>query len=179
VQRISAKKIIRYTLLSCSAAVIALAFNNCGKGTSLYDQSSEELFSINAATVCQESDLSIFAKGYFLFLSKNCNHCHQSGPGNGYFANPGSVVSSFDAFKEVGYSKISSYAVSDTHNPPYTGAQNSAFMSKLRQQWSMYQSLKREKNCSSADPTGNVFVPQFETASQIIPSLMFAPRTDC
>ncbi|MEZ0391668.1 MAG: hypothetical protein ACAH59_05600 [Pseudobdellovibrionaceae bacterium] len=150
---------------------LVVFYNNCGKGQTAENFtsfSSSGIVTYNAADICSEEDITVFSRGFHPFLSYTCKNCHVDGPGKGTFASP-DVKTAFAGFMQVGYSKISQYAVSGSHNPPYTGSQNTEVISSFRLQWQTYQRDKAQ--CGTTTPVAEVYKPEFETASQLIPKI--------
>lgn len=159
--------------------VLALFFNNCGKGRSAESSSesaaSANVNTYNAADICSEEDINVFSRGYHIFLSQTCKNCHISGPGKGTFASP-DLATAFAGFNQLGYDKISQYAVSNNHNPPYTGSQNLEVINSYRLQWQTYQAEKSKCGTGGTTTTttstiSDVFTPEFETTTQAIPPI--------
>lgn len=166
-------KYIRLLLFSVVGSTLLLSYNNCGKGKTA-DSLNDGMGSIgtniyNPTDVCNEEDIDVFDRGYHQFLAENCKNCHISGPGKGTFASPDKVTA-FAGFNMLGYDKISQYAVSNSHNPPYTGSQNLEIINNLRLQWQTYQKEKSQCDGGTVVET-DVFTPQFETTSQPIPKI--------
>jgi len=137
----------RSTYLKISAAAIGvvmlLFFNNC-KGKS---DGAIELQSLGASTsdsttgnggtgsgLCEQDLKNLFDRGWHKFLQTNCAICHSNGPGKGRFANSDLNIAYTD-FMAVGFTKVSNNAVSPTHNPPYSGVQNTEAVNTLKVEW--------------------------------------------
>ncbi len=175
------KKNQQLILLSFICLAVAVSFNNCGRGryegASSGTLNSQSLNTYNSATVCSEQDINVFDRGYHQFVSQTCKTCHVSGPGKGTFASP-DLASAFSGFTMVGYDKLSQYAVSNSHNPPYTGTQNLELINSLRLQWQTYQVEKSKcDGAVAATPVSVVFTPKFETTSLNIPQIGFTTAT--
>lgn len=161
-------------------AVVLFGYNNCGtrgldseqSGASNSSSPSGFTFTMNAETVCAETEQSFYEKGFHQFLKSTCNTCHTSGPGKGTFGSP-DVATSFAGFNQIGYDKISNFAVSN-HNAPYTGSHNQQVVSNLRLQWQSYTLEKAKCGTSGADPLPEATSsqgPAFETPTENIPKL--------
>lgn len=114
-----------------------VAFNNCSNPKDA-EESSSSLSSLTNQQLseepCEDQLMNFYARSYQPFLIANCKSCHSTGPGKGQFSNPDTVVAYKD-FMQVGYSKVSSNAISDGHNPPYTGSQHTVAVNELKITW--------------------------------------------
>lgn len=153
--------------------LIAVSFNNCSdqylsKIESKQLKSTDNLNSI--VDLCKETEDSLFQKGYHNFLSTTCKNCHISGPGKGNFADP-NPTAAFNGFKMLGYDKISRYAVSDSHNSPFTGTHNVEIVNELKLQWQTF--LTQQASCGNSDVTNpNQSIEyQFITSEKNLPSI--------
>ncbi|WP_347357535.1 hypothetical protein [Bdellovibrio sp.] len=88
--------------------------------------------------VCEDQLYAKFGSGYYLFLKQNCAGCHNGEHEAPAFASKNSLMS-YQVFKDKGYQVISSNAVSETHNPPYTGSTHNGTISSLKQGWESAQ----------------------------------------
>jgi len=154
-------------------SLIAVSFNNCSdqylsKVESSKSQNSELQNSV--VDLCKETEESLFQKGYHNFLSTTCKNCHITGPGKGNFADP-NPSAAFTGFKMLGYDKISRYAVSDSHNPPFTGTQNVETVNQLRLQWQTF--LTQQSNCGNSGATSATesIDYQFITSEKNLPAI--------
>lgn len=123
---------------------MVLFFNNC-KGKS---EGALELQSLGADTttgngtggatgstgLCEQDLKNLYARGWQTFLKTNCAICHSNGPGKGRFANSDLDIAYAD-FMQIGFTKVSGNAVSPTHNPPYSGVQNTEAVNSLKVEW--------------------------------------------
>jgi hypothetical protein len=166
--------ILRNLLLVGIGATTLFAYNNCGKGQtaeSLSSSSGIDMSSAlyNAADICSEEEINVFARGYHQFLKDTCKNCHVAGPGKGSFASP-EIQSAFNGFSMLGYDKISQYAVNNSHNPPYTGSQNLEIVNSMRIQWQTFQRDRTSCGDGSTSTVNSptVFSPEFETTVQDI-----------
>lgn len=161
----------RHIVFVTAGALLALAFNNCGKGKSPNaDLASGGLDTRNVADVCNETEINVFSRGYHQFLKETCKNCHISGPGKGTFASP-DINAGFSGFQMLGYDKISQYAVSENHNPPYTGSHNLEIINALRLQWQTFQRDKMACSGSSSGAVSEIFTPKYESTVQSIPQI--------
>ncbi len=116
---------------------LLLLYNNCSPHWTK-QSSTESSVALSSASstggVCDDALQTLFASGYHQFTKTTCNGCHVNGPGKGKFADP-DVSIAFADFMQIGYAKVSNNAVSDTHQPPTTGPQNSTVINNLRLEW--------------------------------------------
>ncbi len=123
---------------------LLFSYNNCSpntsfKGTKSFSSSSNLAASISTgacvdSTPCEDQLMRFYGGGYQQFLTQNCATCHSAGPGKGQFAN-NNLCSSYKDFMQVGYSKVSNNALSDAHNPPFSGPQHLQTINELRLSW--------------------------------------------
>ncbi len=155
-----------------SGVVLLLAYNNCAKSSTKGEVGTGSQTppgqTFNAADVCKEQDIEVFSKGYHQFLSTSCKTCHVSGPGRGTFAHPDKAIA-YDAFSNLGFEKISNYAVSGSHNLPYTGPQNTDVVNQMRTQWQAYLTAKAKCSGSTSPTIVQTFTPEYETTTLSIP----------
>ena len=137
------------TALGVAIASIGLLFNNCSP---MHIGSETSLLSLSG---CQAILANEFQRGYYPFVKANCNACHTSGPGSGFFASPTPDIA-FSYFLEKGYAKISDFAVS-THKPPYTGDQHTTTINQLRASWAPVEAAYN--NCKGDDLPPDVGIP--------------------
>lgn len=133
------------------SAVLLIGYNNCGKSKKDDSQSSEGFQQQLSAEPCENQLMMFFDRSYHSFLKTNCASCHSNGPGKGQFAN-NDVTVAYKDFMQVGYSKVSSNAISDGHNPPYSGSHHTQTINDLRVTW--VQALSEYDICKGG--TGSV-----------------------
>lgn len=144
-----------------------------------YDETPEKMSSstLDPGTICSQTEDNIFAQGYHQFLKTTCNNCHVSGPGKGTFAHP-TVTTAFSSFQAMGFEKISTMAVSDSHNYPYTGSQNIERISALKDRWRTF--LIEKQKCGNSTTTTSpsvTYTPKFMTIKKSIPTVTGTPKT--
>lgn len=135
--------------------------------------------SLDIKDICNQTEEEIFSQGYHNFLKNKCYLCHVSGPGKGTFAHPDSSIA-YPAFKTLGIDKISSMAVNDSHNSPYTGSHNINTINDLKAQWSTFQIEKAKCGIQNPQPTQNTtstYTPHFLTNKKPIPTITGTPST--
>lgn len=137
------KNLIRTVSYIVISAVLLVGYNNCGKSNKEDSQSSEAFQQLSPDS-CENQLMMFFDRSYHSFLKSNCASCHATGPGKGQFANSDTVVAYKD-FMQVGYSKVSSNAISDGHNPPYSGSHHTQTINDLRISW--IQALSENDIC--------------------------------
>ena len=132
----------KYFTVGIGAAVLLLAFNNCGEGFVAERMGSSfggmALFSRAPGQTCEDALLSVYRSSFHPFLNQTCNGCHISGPGIGSFASA-DAKTSYDAFSSAGAAKISSQAINEAHKPPFTGAVNAGRVKELNSTWASAQ----------------------------------------
>lgn len=126
-----------------------------------------------ADSSCEGQLKYTFSSGYHSFLTQNCASCHSNGPGKGQFANP-DVNIAYSNFMQVGYSKVSNNAISDGHNPPYSGTQHTQVVNDLKVTW--VQALSEFDSCNGGSGTviSNLSLSdrsKFGTVAKTIPSM--------
>lgn len=103
-----------------------LMYVNCGsthQGTSSSELSSSAVMK------------PLFEETFYPFLQTNCNSCHvRNGSGNGRFASS-SLEEAYQDFSYMGVIKIADYAVSDSHNYPFSGAHHEQSINEILNQW--------------------------------------------
>jgi hypothetical protein len=124
---------VRYFYSTIGAAVLLVAFNNCGEGFMTMQVNSVDSLSLSGKT-CEDQLLKTYESTYHSFLSRTCNNCHINGPGIGAFASP-NVRVSYNSFISVGATKITNQAMNANHKPPYTGTQNTSLMTSYTASW--------------------------------------------
>lgn len=160
---------------------IFLNYSNCSSSKMTYDENPPQISSSLSplTSICSQTEDELFSMGYHQFLKTNCNSCHVSGPGKGTFAHPDTALA-FSSFQTLGVDKVSSMAVSDSHNYPYTGSHNLETINNLKEQWKTYQI---EKAKCSQDPTTtpnsnqSTFHPSFISVKKVIPTITGKPAT--
>lgn len=162
-------------------AVILLNYSNCSSSKMTYDENYQKSSNSSAGLgdVCSQSELDLFSLGYHSFLKTNCTSCHFSGPGKGTFAHPDANLA-FASFQSLGVDKISSMAVSDSHNFPYTGGHHLEAVNNLKSQWKTYQIEKANCKTPGSTPTDDPttsrsFNPQFMTNKKTFPAIKGTP----
>lgn len=154
------------------AAVLMVAFNNCGEGFvvgRLGDISGGSvLFSQAPGESCEDALVKVYANTYHPFLNQTCNSCHIAGPGLGVFASP-DVKTSYTSFASIGAEKISNQAVNESHKPPYTGAVNAARIAELKGYWANAQTAYA--SCSAAAVGGTTSFIVRTTNKQVAANL--------
>lgn len=120
---------------------IPVLYTNCG---STHEGSSE----VSSTSAMKP----VFKSTFHPFLQTNCASCHvRNGSGNGKFASA-SLDEAFLDFYYMGYAKLAEYAVSASHNYPYTGPHHQEQVNKLIND---YKAGLAEANVE--DDTGNIF----------------------
>jgi hypothetical protein len=172
------RKIWNATLLLLGGSLLVISFNNCSgfkkEDVDGADSSSKSIVGgeIHGADACETTLMSLYQRGYQSFLGqeKTCATCHQNGPGKGRFANSNTNIA-FDDFMQIGFSKVSSNAISNAHNYPYSGSQNIKVITQLKSEWILglteYASCKGEPapNLGSMDPRDLVTLETSELES--------------
>jgi hypothetical protein len=130
--------------------VLTVAFNNCGKSKNSDQKASSSIDSNGTFSedACENQLIQFYARSYQPFLVQNCSTCHTAGPGKGQFAHTDTLIS-YNDFMQIGYSKVSSNAVSDNHNPPYSGSQHTQTINSLKVTW--LQALSEADICKGGD----------------------------
>lgn len=132
------RKAMNYIIILSS---LLFSYNNCSpnkSGEETSQSSSAPLIlssgSCTSTGPCEDQLMRFYNSGYQPFLVQNCATCHSTGPGKGQFAHS-NLCTSYPDFMQVGYSKVSSNALSDSHNPPYSGPQHLQTVNELRLSW--------------------------------------------
>ncbi len=112
---------------------LTVAFNNCGQPKK-EDSEESRSYSKLSDDPCEDQLMNFYARNYQTFLVQNCSSCHSTGPGKGQIANKDTTVS-FKDFMQIGYSKVSANAISDGHNPPYSGSHHTQTVNDLKITW--------------------------------------------
>jgi hypothetical protein len=157
----------RFPLLVVMAVILLTTYNNCGKfpGDAALDGAFTGASSVKLCDNGQSDPQALFAVTYHPFLKTNCAICHSSGPGKGNFANSGLLIA-WNDFSQIGFSKISEYAIADSHNPPYSGSHLKPEVDSLKERW-----VTGQQELSSCDPNYNSRIdtaqlpPRYETST--------------
>lgn len=112
---------------------LTIAFNNCEKPKGSEEGASEEYRKLSDDP-CEDQLINFYSRSYQPFLVSNCSSCHSVGPGKGQFSHKDTLIS-FKDFMQIGYSKVSSNAISEGHNPPYSGSQHTQTVNDLKITW--------------------------------------------
>ena len=151
----------KYLTIGLGAAVLVLAFNNCGEGFVAERMGSASgggaFFSRAPGQTCEDALLNVYRSSFHPFLSQTCNNCHINGPGIGAFASQ-DAKTSYDSFSSVGAAKIANQAVNDSHKPPYTGVANTARVNELNSTWASAQTGYASCLAESGASAGGAFV---------------------
>ncbi len=147
---------ILLALLSC-----LIVYQNCGGEFNANGQG----IAYGSLSSCEAGSQALFESTFYPFTKQNCVSCHTAaGPGLGAFADANAAYA-YKAFALLSAKNIASYATSDGHAPPHTGAINNAAITPIMSSW------KTATNCS-ANGTGGVI-----TTSQIAMGLTTAGPT--
>ncbi len=125
------------SVLLLVGVITTVAFNNCSKPKDDGESSSSSSSASNqqlSAEPCEDQLMNFYSRSYQPFLVQNCKSCHSTGPGKGQFANPDTSIAYKD-FMQIGYSKVSSNAISEGHNLPYTGSKHTVAVNELKITW--------------------------------------------
>lgn len=124
--------------------VMLLQFNNCSKyqppdmssaSTSEPSNSSSSSSGLTkTGDLCEDTIRLLFADGYYQFVRQNCTQCHATDSSRPQFASP-DVNWAYQVFQARGYQKVSSNAVSPSHQPPATGTQHTQVINELKLKW--------------------------------------------
>lgn len=131
------RRVKNLSVLLLVGVITTVAFNNCSKPKDDGESSSSSSSGSNqqlSAEPCEDQLMNFYSRSYQPFLVQNCKSCHSTGPGKGQFANSDTAVAYKD-FMQIGYSKVSSNAISDGHNPPYSGSQHTVTVNELKITW--------------------------------------------
>lgn len=156
-----------------ASSVLVIGFNNCGKPSQKEEAVEEYSSSKLSEEPCENELMNFYARSYQPFLQENCASCHAKGPGKGQFANSDTVIAYKD-FMQVGYSKVSSNAINDSHNFPYTGSKHTVTVNELKVTW--LKALQENDIClgGTGDVQENLTVQErsyFGLAGKIIPAM--------
>lgn len=174
----------QYVLLAPFVLVLLMQFNNCSK----YKQPGDEASSISANTplsdlgevkgitktgdLCEDTIREHFYEGYYQMAVANCIQCHAVDDDKPQFANPDANWA-YDVFQTRGYSKISSNAISSTHNPPATGPHLTSEINDLKVKWKL--AIDEYNSCKGLPPVVEQVDPReiinLETERKTIGSL--------
>jgi hypothetical protein len=157
--------------------IIVVNYSNCSSSKMSYDENPNQgsTGTLDLQTICSQTELDLFSKGYHPFLTTSCNNCHASGPGKGNFAHA-DAVTAFNGFQSLGYEKVSANAVSDSHNYPYTGGQNLELVTALKEQWRTFQTEKLACKDSSDSKNTAFYSPHFISSKKPIPKITGTPK---
>ncbi len=139
-----------------------LQFNNCSKyhppdmssSSSSSNTSSSTSGLTKTGDLCEDTIRELFAEGYYQFVRQNCAQCHATDTSRPQFASP-DVNWAYQVFQARGYQKLSSNAVSPSHQPPSTGTQHTQTINELKLKW---QQGVGEYNTCKGLPTETVSV---------------------
>lgn len=123
----------RLALFVLAGSFLTVAFNNCGKPKN-DEEAASESYSKLSDEPCEDQLMNFYARSYQPFLISNCSSCHSNGPGKGQIANS-DPITSYNDFMQIGYSKVSSNAISDGHNYPYSGSHHTQTINDLKITW--------------------------------------------
>lgn len=169
------KSMLRTASYIVIGAVLLVGYNNCGKSNKEDSQSSETFQQQLSDDACENQLMMFFDRSYHSFLKQNCASCHSTGPGKGQFANPDITVSYKD-FMQVGYSKVSSNAISDGHNPPYSGSHHTQTINDLRVSW--IQALSENDICKGGSGSVDDTMSLGDRAHFALPKIKIPPMND-
>lgn len=127
------RTIRKLSLFVILGSFLTIAFNNCGKPKEA-ETSSEDNYSKLSDDPCEDQLMNFYSRSYQPFLVNNCASCHSTGPGKGQISHKDTAISYKD-FMQIGYSKVSSNAISEGHNPPYSGSQHTQTINELKITW--------------------------------------------
>ncbi len=123
----------KLSFLVILGSFLTIAFNNCGKPKEV-EEVAQESYSKLSDDPCEDQLMNFYSRSYQPFLMNNCASCHTVGPGKGQIAHKDTSVSYKD-FMQIGYSKVSANAISEGHNPPYSGSQHTQTINELKVTW--------------------------------------------
>ncbi|MGZ3724189.1 MAG: hypothetical protein ACXWQQ_00225 [Pseudobdellovibrio sp.] len=178
------KSKVHFILLAPFLVVLLMQFNNCSKYKQPDMSQSSDSSSSSSSTgttgltktgdLCEDTIRQLFADGYYQFVRQNCATCHATDTDKPQFANP-DVNWAYQVFQSKGYQKVSDNAISSTHNPPYTGPQNTQAINELKVAWTLgVQEYNTCKGLPADAPTTTVdpaTLLSLETNNQNIPAL--------
>ena len=135
----------QYLLSLVFMLLVLVQFNNCSKYKQPKNESSisagtslEELGGVvemrKTGDLCEDEIRQHFAEEYYPFLAANCIQCHAIDSDKPQFASPDANWA-YEVFQTRGFLKVSSNAISTTHNPPATGPHLSTEVNKLKSDW--------------------------------------------
>lgn len=99
--------------------------------------------------LCEDTLRELFAAGYYPFVRQNCAQCHATDSSRPQFASP-DVNWAYQVFQARGYQKVSSNAVSPSHQPPSTGTQHTQTINELKLKWQ--QGVGEYNECKGLPP---------------------------
>lgn len=120
-----------------SVKLVSQGSSNSGAG----ETPDEDGDNSDASTgdLCEDQLFAKFGSGYYQFLKQNCAGCHNGEHEAPAFASKNSLMS-YQVFKDKGYQLVSLNAISETHNPPYTGSTHNGAIASLKSEWETAQS---------------------------------------
>lgn len=148
----------KLSMLFIAGSFLTVAFNNCGQPKK-EDTAETHSYSKLSEDPCEDQLMNFYARNYQQFLVQNCSSCHSTGPGKGQIANKDTAISYKD-FMQIGYSKVSANAISDGHNPPYSGSHHTQTVNDLKITW--IKALSENDLCKG----GNGEVEQVQTIKE-------------
>lgn len=148
----------RLALVVMAGSFLTVAFNNCDKPKSEETVAAESYAKLSDEP-CEDQLMNFYARSYQPFLMTNCASCHSTGPGKGQFAHK-DPITSYKDFMQIGYSKVSSNAISDGHNYPYSGSHHTQTINDLKISW--IKALSENDLCLG----GNGEVQQVQTIKE-------------
>lgn len=180
------KRVNQYKHLILAAPfvlVMLLQFNNCSKyqppdmsqassSSSSNNSSSSASGLTKTGDLCEDTIRELFADGYYQFVRQNCTQCHATDSSRPQFASP-DVNWAYQVFQARGYQKVSSNAISPSHQPPSTGTQHTQTINELKLKWQ--QGVGEYNECKGL-PTETVSVDPkdiltVQTSDKKIPKL--------
>lgn len=172
------RKIFEVSLIMMT---IMFGYNNCGQQFKTEQNMPSSSLSSGSnglgltGDLCEDQILTLYASGYKPFVEQNCALCHSNGPGKGRFANS-DLLTAFNDFNQIGYTKVSDNAISVNHNPPNSGPQHTQRINELRLEWQKGQQEYNTCKGTTATPVAQNIedVITLETTSQVIPSLIMS-----
>ncbi|UXR63102.1 hypothetical protein EZJ49_08435 [Bdellovibrio bacteriovorus] len=148
-----------------SVKLISQGSSNAGAGTT----PDEDVDNSDASTgdFCEDQLFAKFGSGYYQFLKQNCAGCHNGEHEAPAFASKNSLMS-YQVFKDKGYQLVSLNAISETHNPPYTGSTHNGAIASLKSEWETAQSSFL--SCKGVDGEDKSVVTNYKTNAAIVNS---------
>nr|BFD60096.1 hypothetical protein CKG001_22030 [Bdellovibrio sp. CKG001] len=122
---------------------------------------------VSTGDLCEDQLFAKFGSGYYQFLKQNCAGCHNGEHEAPAFASKNSLMS-YQVFKDKGYQLVSLNAISETHNPPYTGATHNGTISSLKSEWETAQSAFL--SCKGVDGEDKSVVTNYKANAAIVNS---------